>query len=70
MRIRWKRVVLALMPIAAVMAFPYWYRLINLDFYSEVRCIQQRPNGELVKAAGNACTTGTPPIVTLKGNEP
>lgn len=45
-----------LMMVSAVLTFPLWVRLINPDFFSNVRCIGQLPDGSVVKAAGSACT--------------
>lgn len=63
MKFRWKRMAMIVLPLAAIVLFPYWYRWLNPDFYSSVRCVKQTAEDELVKAAGAACAGDEPALV-------
>jgi hypothetical protein len=64
LKFRWKRVAILCAALGPIVAFPYWYQWIDSSFYSGVRCFVQKPDGELVKAAGDECYEKS--ILTLR----
>ncbi|MEM7772291.1 MAG: hypothetical protein AAF327_17480 [Cyanobacteria bacterium P01_A01_bin.37] len=41
---------------AIALSFPVWFRLINPNYFSDVRCVGRLPDGTVVRAAGSDCT--------------
>jgi|GEM_PF-1087630 len=52
--IRWKRIILVLLPIALFLSAPYWHRLNNPTAYADVRYVMQESDGSVVKGVGRS----------------
>ncbi len=67
MSIRWKKVLIVLIPITVVGFFPLLYERLNPDYFSGIACVRVYPDQTIEKDRGESCyDPSLPEAIVLK----
>lgn len=67
MNIRWKKVLIILVPIALVGLFPLIYERLNPDYFSRIACVRVYSDQTIEKDGGKSCyDPNLPEAIVLK----